>query len=528
MQKMTTVHGFYEEKIVTYSEQIRSIQKRMNLISLLRLTAFSAFAITLFYLIRDFSYPALIGVIALFGTFIGLVNLAFRLKDRKSLLEKLLYINSNEQNVLNHELNGFSDGQDMLSSENYLDDLDIFGKRSLFHLLNRTATSHGLETLGNMLKQPVLSPEPILRYQEAVKVLADQADGRQNILANGLINQEEKGNLYSVVSWLETASLLLKKKWLLILRWLLPFFNVMGILFYLITDNYAPLFAGILISWIITGSFIKYSSQQHLLIGRKQAVLEQYASILRVFNSINPESSALLQKLQVNTGKAHLAIRQFSKLASFFDQRLNILVNIFLNSILLYDLQCMLSLEKWKEKNRALFPSWIEAVGQIECLNSLATFAFNNPGYHFPKPVQDKHLFIEATELAHPLIPSGERVPNDFTIGRNNQLILVTGSNMSGKTTFLRTVGVNLLLAQCGAPVCAEGFTFTPMHILSSLRVSDSLQEHTSYFMAELKKLQVIIHRLQSGGPALVLIDEILRGTNSEDKTHGSEMFIRK
>jgi DNA mismatch repair ATPase MutS len=141
-------------------------------------------------------------------------------------------------------------------------------------------------------------------------------------------------------------------------------------------------------------------------------------------------------------------------------------------------------------------------------------------------PAGDLH--ITATQLSHPLIPAKQRVPNDFTIGNKEKLILVTGSNMSGKTTFLRTTGVNLLLAQCGAPVCAAAFSFTPMQLLTSLRVSDSLQEQTSYFMAELKKLQQIIHSLQDGGPALVLIDEILRGTNSEDKTYGSEQFIRK
>ncbi len=137
-------------------------------------------------------------------------------------------------------------------------------------------------------------------------------------------------------------------------------------------------------------------------------------------------------------------------------------------------------------------------------------------------------LLIEAVRLAHPLIPAARRVANDLTIGRDERLILVTGSNMSGKTTFLRTLGVNLLMAQCGLPVCAASFRFTPMQILTSLRISDSLQEQTSYFMAELKKLQKIIHRLQTGASALVLIDEILRGTNSEDKTFGSEQFIRK
>jgi DNA mismatch repair ATPase MutS len=265
-----------------------------------------------------------------------------------------------------------------------------------------------------------------------------------------------------------------------------------------------------------------------LLISKKQAILDQYASILAVFNTMDPHGAAALQELQTRTSTAHRAIRRLSQLASFFDQRLNVLVNIFLNSFLLYDLHCMAALEKWKETYKDRFHEWIDAVGDIESLNSLASFAFNNPAFIYPAPLQGPGLQFAATNLAHPLIPDAERIANDCYIGKDQRLILVTGSNMSGKTTFLRTTGVNLLLAQCGAPVCATAFSFTPMQILTSLRVSDSLQEHTSYFMAELKKLQRIIHSLRGGIPSLVLIDEILRGTNSEDKTYGSEQFIRK
>src|SRR5690606_34185973 len=151
----------------------------------------------------------------------------------------------------------------------------------------------------------------------------------------------------------------------------------------------------------------------------------------------------------------------------------------------------------------------------------------NHPQYAWPKIVDGKPL-IRATAASHPLIPDTESVSNDFCIGESEKLMLVTGSNMSGKSTFLRTVGINLLLAQCGAPVCAQQFTCTTMSILTSIRISDSLQEHTSYFMAELKRLRQIINALETGAPALVLIDEVLRGTNSSDKTHGSEALIRK
>jgi DNA mismatch repair ATPase MutS len=165
-------------------------------------------------------------------------------------------------------------------------------------------------------------------------------------------------------------------------------------------------------------------------------------------------------------------------------------------------------------------------VGEIELLTSMSAFAFNNSGYTYP--LLHESMQLTAHDVAHPLIPANVSVPNSIVVGDQEKLVILTGSNMSGKTTFLRTLGVNLVLAQCGAPVNARHFSFRPMAILSSIRVGDSLQENTSYFMAELKKLHRIIEVLQTGQPALVLIDEILRGTNSDDKTHGSEQFIRK
>ena len=548
---MPPVQTFYRDTIASCTTRIQSIRQKKNGVSLLRLAAFAALVYVIYYLFHGFSYTTLILVLLLAALFIGLVKVYFRLKDEQALWEKLLFVNTNEQWLLSGQLNRFPDGAALLSSESYLDDLDIFGSASLFHLLNRTTTSHGTAALAALLRQSPMQTAEILRQQEAVQVLSGQPDIRQLLTAKGLLINDGQlagdgrdkagGDLHQLQSWLSTESRLYGRKGIRVAGWILIVYNLSCILFYLDSNNFIPLLGGVAVAWLLTGFFTKYISQQHLLISKRQAVLDQYADILAVFNTADAKDAVRLQEIQAVSGQAHRAIRRLSQLSSFFDQRLNVLVNIFLNSFLLYDLQCMIALEKWKETNKAAFRGWIDAVGNIECLNSLATFAFNNPGYHYPLPVDVEAapvpdgssgpafaLFIEAQQIAHPLIPAGERIANDFTIGRPDMLILVTGSNMSGKTTFLRTIGVNLLLAQSGAPVCATRLTFTPMQLLTSLRISDSLQEHTSYFMAELKKLQRIIHSLRTGQPSLVLIDEILRGTNSEDKTYGSEQFIRQ
>jgi DNA mismatch repair ATPase MutS len=341
------------------------------------------------------------------------------------------------------------------------------------------------------------------------------------------LRDKQEGTIEEIAQWIQTESGLSGKKWLNIARFLLPVLNICAFFYYLNSGSAVFLGTGVILSWIIIGSYGKYIHGQHSLIGRKQSILNQYASILREFHKVDAASSELLIEILNISANGEKEISHLSRLTNLFDQRLNLLVNFFLNSLFLYDIHCMFSLEQWKKLNRDRFPEWINTVGEIEMLNSLAAFSFNNPQYCFPHPRQGKPM-ISGTGLGHPMIPESEAVTNDITAGQADKLLLVTGSNMSGKSTFLRTVGINLLLAQCGSPVCAESFAFTPMLILSSIRISDSLQEHTSYFMAELKRLRDIIGFLESGNTALVLIDEVLRGTNSIDKTHGSEAFIKK
>ncbi len=545
---MSTIN-FYQSTLADCNDHIRRLRAKMNILALVRLLLFAGSVYSVVLLTRDLTISLVLLSLFAFAVFLAGVNFYYRLKDQRLQWEKLAWINTNELGQLRNELNGFPDGSGFLDSDNYLDDLDIFGKRSIFHVLNRTTTSHGTRTLTALLRNSLLSVDVIKGQQQAIHVLAPQSSLRQLLTAKGLLAGEKEGNLDNIQSWLETEPLLYHRKGLRVIITLLTVFNLFSLFYYLSSNNYTLLLAGVLVSWLLTASFTKRIDLEHEHIARKQNILDQYAAILTVFNTVETTGSPLLQLLQSRTDSAHKAIRRLSKLSAFFDQRINVLVKTFLNAFCSYDLRCLIALERWKINNKRAFPGWIEAVGNVECLNSLATFAFNNPDYVYPVavaaaeksapastgaatsgslPAPTPGLFIEATGLSHPLIPVDSRVANDFTIGRSERLILVTGSNMSGKTTFLRTLGVNLLLAQCGLPVCAGSFSFTPMYLLTSLRISDSLQEQTSYFMAELKKLRSIVHRLQTGEPALVLIDEILRGTNSEDKTFGSEQFIRK
>jgi DNA mismatch repair ATPase MutS len=521
------VDSYYTRQIASFSKELETIQGRIFLVAIARLIAFAGACVCIYWYIQSTATSMSVASFTLIILFILLLKWNFRMNEKKALLQKLVYVNNNELDILNEKLNKFDDGQKYLSDESYLNDIDVFGTRSLFHVLNRTTTSHGTNELANLLRNPLLEKGTVESYQEAIATLSKQSGLRHLLIAHGLLHSEKEGNLHEVGAWLETDTRLHKTGWVRLIRFVLPFINILALLYYWSTDNYIPLALCIIISWSLIGVFAKYITSQHTLLGKKQAILEQYSAILKIFSGIDTGPSGLLRELQTTSKRAYASIQQLARLSGLLDQRLNLVVNIFLNSFLLYDIQCLFALEKWKLTNKHFFKEWINCVGNIETLNSLAGFAFNNSDFLKPR-VLDQGPIIEAKGLAHPLIPAKERIANDIELGRKSKLALITGSNMSGKTTFLRTIGVNLLLARCGAPVCASAFSFSPMHLLTAIRISDSLQQHTSYFMAELKRLQGIIQYLETGKPALVLVDEILRGTNSDDKTHGSAEFIRK
>jgi DNA mismatch repair ATPase MutS len=226
-------------------------------------------------------------------------------------------------------------------------------------------------------------------------------------------------------------------------------------------------------------------------------------------------------------GKPGKVIRQLSKLLNMMDSNLNLLVSVIMNGLVMFNIHVLLAVEKWRIKNRSQVPVWFEVMAEIDALSSLGNFAFNNPQYIYPVPVTDGFQFI-AEKIGHPLIPKESCVTNDIEIVGWNQFRIITGANMSGKSTFLRTIGVNMLLAMTGAPVFASRLTFYPIEIHSSIRTNDSLARRESYFYAELKRLKEIITELESGRQKLILLDEILKGTNSSDKQTGSIALIKQ
>jgi DNA mismatch repair ATPase MutS len=194
---------------------------------------------------------------------------------------------------------------------------------------------------------------------------------------------------------------------------------------------------------------------------------------------------------------------------------------------LLWDYICIFRLEKWKAGFKDLFPVWLEMLGEVDALISFSNYAANNPDFTYPA-ISIDNTVISAKNLGHQLIEANKRVCNDFKLERHGIICIVSGANMAGKSTFLRTIAINFILGMAGAPVCAEKMSFIPLKLFTSMRTTDSLSNNESYFYAELKRLKLLKAKIENGEPVLFILDEILKGTNSADKSLGSKLFLGK
>jgi DNA mismatch repair ATPase MutS len=266
------------------------------------------------------------------------------------------------------------------------------------------------------------------------------------------------------------------------------------------------------------------------MVSRKFIFLSSFEKLISSFGKEKFRSQILSEasgKLFSGDKSAALRIKELSQIIQSFDSRLNIFSGLILNGIILWDFQCIQRLEKWKIQTAGQLPVWLEIVGEVDALISLSNHACNNPAYVFPDILAGKPV-IEAMSLGHPLIDEKIRICNDFSMSYKGLICIVTGANMAGKSTFLRTIAVNLILGMTGTTVCAGKFKFTPCILFTSMRTTDSLSNNESYFYAELKRLKILKERLDSGADLFFILDEILKGTNSEDKSTGSKLYLTK
>jgi DNA mismatch repair ATPase MutS len=518
----------YQEQLVSLNSQLTGYKKKQNLFGWLRLALFIFSAIVAFSFFTFSIIWGAVTIIIAIICFIIIVSIDADNNKRIRNTKHLIKINEEELLVLNNEFCSRYDGSSYAPAvHDYANDLDIFGPSSLFQYINRGNSEQGRELLANNFLNP-LQAEEIAARHIAIKELAPQYQWRQQ-LASYL--QETPVTFKSqkrIESWInDPEDVFTHKSW----KWIIPVYSMVALsiglatIIGLISMTIFSLF--FIIFFVISANFSKKASRPYALLTGVTKEVDAIQEIVAWVENKEFEAPLLLhlqQTVKTDEQAASVQIKHLKDILNRFDLRLNWLAFIFLNTFLLWDVRQVRALNKWKQKNRLKVAAWFRFIGQFEVLHSLATLYFNNPQWCWP--YFSKYFLLEGDEIGHPLIPSAKRVTSDFKMQGYPRIAIITGSNMAGKSTFLRSLGVNVLLAQMGAPVCAKSFSLSLMRLLSSMRIEDNLAESTSTFYAELKKLKVIVDAVNSHEPVFILLDEILRGTNSLDRHHGSKALI--
>lgn len=526
---MMSPREVYLSRETEFSGSAERLKKLSDRLSMARLAAFAG-GLVLFAVLLSFSVIAAVVTLAVALVLFAWLVIKYETteKSRKRYLH-LAEINRLELKCLEGDFSGFKSGEEYAERDHpYSYDLDIFGKASLFQYMCRTTSKPASDRLAEYLKQPGTLEEILLR-QEAVAELQPLTDWRQELMTLGYLNAGAGNDPAPLMQWLDSDDLFRKtgrEKIITGCLSLLALAAVTAVIAGLPAGILAPVFG---VNFIFYFTRFKRISKLQEQVSRSSDLLKAYSEIIRLIEN-RKLTSPLLQKLQ-SAFRDEIAasdrIRQLSKLVSRLDYRLNVLVSAPLNLLFFADIHFCLALEKWKREHAPRIPGWFTAMAEFEALASMANMAFNNPGWVYPQ-VTDDYFVFRAEEMGHPLIPAGRRISNGFATEGAGKAIIVTGSNMSGKSTFLRTCGVNAVLAFAGAPVCASAFTVSLVRLHSSMRIADSLEENISSFYAELRRLRAIISGAESDPKVFLLLDEILRGTNSDDRYAGSVALIKQ
>lgn len=519
----------YPDNVAKYSELYNKTNKKYNSISLLRLLSIFLFLFFMFYYIKTNEMLYVILAVLSFAGFIFLMKIHSRVSFQRLLAETLLKINQNEISFLKREKTSFENGVEFIDYHHpYAYDLDIFGEHSLFQNLNRTASFIGKKTLAELLLHTLPEAE-ILENQEAVNELKSKIDWRQEFQALAIIGQDSKQSYEAIKHWTSFTNNSLPKV-LVALSFILPvtFFGFLAAYFITSKTIILSYLTYIFIAnLIVLGRAVKRIQSEIAKADNVANIIKQYSLLIEKIERESFQSNKLIclqEQLNFKNAKASQHLKQLSELFSRMDTINNFVTATLFNGTFLFNLHVLRALLKWKEDYASEMNHWISIIGEIEALNSLANLAYNNDDFVFPEINSDYK--IEFRNLSHPLLNPATRVGNDTQFFPQSFVIL-TGSNMSGKSTFLRSLGINMVLGGIGSVVCASEAKIHPLPVLVSMRLSDSLSDSESYFFAEIKRLKQIMDALENQ-PAFVLLDEILRGTNSDDKRNGTIEVVKK
>ena len=455
-----------------------------------------------------------------------LVSKHINLKRKRNIVDEKIKINQTEIRVLNRDFHHLETGEEFIDATHfYSNDIDLFGKGSFFQSINRTKTNDGKVVLANSLTENKTTI--ILERQNALKELSKKVIWRQHFAALASL-VSVKNTSKSIVSWISSYATVLPKY---MAKVQISFSVISLTLIALVSFNvlaFTYIVIWFFIGLFVTARFVKNTNNLYTETNKVRSTFRQYHQLLDEIENENFTSEILKEKQEIiksENKKASTIFKEFARILDTFDQRNNILISVVGNGLFLSEIYNACKVEKWISNYKHTVSKWFEVVAFFDAENSLANFHFNHPKFIFPEITLEKEV-IEGTNLGHPLLKVDKRIDNDFNI-KKEEFFIVTGANMAGKSTFLRTISLSIVMANCGLPVCAESFKYSPIKLITSMRTSDSLTEDESYFYSELKRLKFIVDEIKDKD-YFIILDEILKGTNSKDKAIGSKKFVEK
>lgn len=516
---------FYSAQKNIYEKELVDLKAKLSMSSLFRLMVFliTGFGVYLFF--YSTVYAILIVILGIM-VFSYLLVRHTNLQYKKQKKQKLLEINTTELEVLNGNFNHLDMGKEFINPAHYYSyDIDLFGKGSFFQYINRTATNEGKIELASTLTDNTIKATDA--KQNAIKELAKKPKWRQLFTARASLVKVDYPAEH-IVSWIHNYKPNLPNT----MAWLPIVFSLVSLTIAVLVAskiiNFQYLVIWFFVGLAVIGFYIKKINKLYRNTTKAKDIFKQYHQLLNMIEAESFTSKILNEKqasIKTEKEKASIIFARFSKLLDAFDQRNNMMIGVVMNAFMLRDIRISYSIEKWITNYYHKVEKWFEAIAFFDAENSLANVAFNHPDFVFPKFSKDNTI-ISAINFGHPLIKDDLRITNNFTIN-NQQFFIITGANMAGKSTFLRTVSLAIVMANAGLPVCATQFTYTPIKIITSMRTSDSLADDESYFFSELKRLKFIVEEITTEN-YFIILDEILKGTNSTDKAIGSKKFVQK
>ena len=529
---MSRAESFYNDNIKNAKKNITTLTKSINIIGWIRLFIVLIGAFSTYKL---YNYGGVIYGITTTLVFI-LIFLVVAIIHGNKINERdrqncIIEINEKGLKRLDGRYREFEDkGKDLIEEKDpFCEDLDIFGQNSLFQMINTTRTEAGRKILGKILSLKELPKRnEIIEKQKAIKELGNKAEWRQKLYIDATFKKKSDENLDELIKWCKNKknagkiSLIIAGIFMLITMTMI-FLAIVKII------PFSALILDLMVNFCVIKFLTKDKEGVIDLFNSSKYSIKAYANTLSLIED-EEFNSEYLKKLkgklkEDNKVSCKEEMKKLSSLMDWIGDSTSNAYYFIINVLAFADVFIIYNLNRWREKNGEKVEKWIEVMGEFDALSSIANISFDHDDWCLGEISNDKEVI--AKEVAHPLI--GERaVANDYELKSPKKITLITGSNMSGKSTFLRTIGINLVLTYIGAPACAKEFKCGIMNIYTCMRTKDNLEESISSFYAEILRIKLIIEACKKGENVFFLLDEIFKGTNSKDRHIGATVLVKQ